>query len=101
MKSGRNLWNELCYTYNDGVERVKEMERLWKSTKNNIDGDRYHQVEQLLKIQLKEAEWWRDACLLYFQTFSKQPFPKNFPLPPHDLNYYQSLQFPYAPGNAQ
>ncbi len=101
MKSGRNLWNELCYTYNDGVERVKEMEHLWKSTKNNIDGDRYHQVEQLLKIQLKEAEWWRDACLLYFQTFSKQPFPKNFPLPPHDLNYYQSLQFPYAPGNAQ
>ena len=101
MKSGRNLWNELCYTYNDGVERVKEMERLWISTKNNIDGDRYHQVEQLLKIQLKEAEWWRDACLLYFQTFSKQPFPKNFPLPPHDLNYYQSLQFPYAPGNAQ
>ncbi len=101
MKSGRNLWNELCYIYNDGVERVKEMERLWKSTKNNIDGDRYHQVEQLLKIQLKEAEWWRDACLLYFQTFSKQPFPKNFPLPPHNLNYYQSLQFPYAPGNGQ
>jgi alpha-glucuronidase len=101
MKSGRNLWNELCFKYNGGVENVKEMKRLWTLSKKNIDADRFNQVIQLLKIQLKEAEWWRDACLLYFQTFSKQPFPKGFPKPKNSLSYYQALQFPYAPGNGQ
>jgi len=32
-------------------------------------------VRGLLVIQEKEARWWRNACLLYFQTFSKRPLP--------------------------
>ena len=101
MKSGRTLWNELCFKYNDGVEAVKKMQALWQHAQNGIDAERFHQVEQLLSIQLTEAEWWRDACLLYFQTFSKEPFPINYPKPKYSLAYYQSLQFPYAPGGGQ
>jgi alpha-glucuronidase len=54
----------------------------------------------LLAIQEKEAVWWRNACLLYFQTFSKMPIPARYEKPDQTLEYYKSLNFPLAPGNA-
>ncbi len=51
-------------------------------------------VEQLVA----EARWWRDASLLYFQTFSRTPIPEGYEKPEHTLEYYKSLRFPYAPG---
>ena len=101
MKNGNNLWNELCYQYNEGVMGVQQMQKQWMQIKTSIDSEQHHQVSQLLAIQLKDAIWWRDACLQYFQTFSNQPLPKGYPLPAHDLKYYQSLNFPYAPGNGK
>jgi len=101
MQSGRNLWNELCHEYQEGVLQAKKMQEQWQEIKAGVDADRFHQVEQLLAIQVADAEWWRDACLSYFQTFSKQPLPNGYPKPKHDLQYYQSLHFPYAPGNGQ
>lgn len=101
MKNGNSLWNELCYQYNDGVNGVNRMNQQWENCKAGINEEQYNEVKQLLTIQLKDAIWWRDACLQYFQTFSKQPLPKNYPLPKYDLKYYQSLNFPYAPGNGK
>ncbi len=101
MKNGNSLWNELCYKYNEGVKGVAQMNSQWKSVATQINAEGYDQVKQLLDIQLKDAEWWRDACLLYFQTFSKQPFPLHYPKAKFDLPYYQSLNFPYAPGNGK
>lgn len=101
MKNGNSLWNELCYQYNEGVAGVRQMQKQWKQIEASINQEQHHQVSQLLAIQLKDAIWWRDACLQYFQTFSKQPLPKGYPLPAHDLKYYQSLNFPYAPGNGK
>lgn len=98
MKSGRTLWDELCYKYYLGVDSVRWMQKTWNSLKNYIDDERFEQVRMLLAIQEKEAVWWRDACLLYFQTFSKMPIPANYEKPDHDLEYYKSLKFPYAPG---
>lgn len=99
MKSGRTLWDELCYRYNSGVDSVKWMQQVWDQQKNKLDEDRYNQVRMLLSIQQQEAVWWRNACLLYFQTFSKKPFPANYPQPDHSLEYYKGLKFPLAPGN--
>jgi alpha-glucuronidase len=98
MRSGRSLWDELCYKYNAGVDSVQWMQHAWKSMKGIIDDERFEQVSMLLNIQYDEAVWWRNACVSYFQTFSKKSLPKNFPQPDHDLEYYESLQFPYAPG---
>jgi alpha-glucuronidase len=98
MKSGRNLWEELCYKYNLGVDSVKWMQQQWNSVKNFMDEERFNQVKMLLSIQEKEAEWWRDACLLYFQTFSRMPIPSNIEKPKQTLEYYKSLRFPFAPG---
>ena len=99
MKSGRSLWNELCYKYNAGVDSVKWMQREWQKQQTKVDAQRFKEVSMLLNVQLEEAKWWRDACLLYFQTFSKQPIPSNYEQPAKTLDYYKSLRFPFAPGN--
>lgn len=99
MKNGRTLWNELCYRYYEGAEAVKKMQQQWDDIRPLIDKERFEQVRQLLAIQYNEANWWRDACLLYFQTFSRQPLPAGFEKPAQALDYYKKLRFPYAPGN--
>lgn len=98
MKSGRTLWDELCHKYNKGVNDVENMQRVWNLQQGRIDNQRFEQVRSLLSIQLKEAQWWRDACVLYFQQFSNRPLPAGYPKPAHSLNHYQQLEFPYAPG---
>jgi alpha-glucuronidase len=99
MKSGRTLWEELCYQYNNGVDSVRWMQQLWSKQKAKVDEQRYKQISMLLNIQQGEAVWWRNACLLYFETFSKMPVPAKYEKPDHDLKYYEGLSFPNAPGN--
>jgi alpha-glucuronidase len=101
MPTGNTLWQQLCNSYNTGVAGVAAMQQQWNTLHNKIDIQRFKQVQQLLQIQYNEAVWWRDACLLYFQTFSKQPIPNEYQQPAHTLHYYQGLHFPYAPGNGQ
>jgi alpha-glucuronidase len=97
MKSGKTLWEEICDHYYQGVEGVRNMEHTWNSLEGKIDEEIFEHVQSLLKIQLKEAIWWRNACVLYFQTFSKQPIPQELEKPDQTLEYYQNLSFPYAP----
>jgi alpha-glucuronidase len=99
LKSGRTLWDELCVKYYAGVDTVRAMQKAWIGLKPFVDTQRFEQVRMLLAIQEKEAVWWRNACLLYFQTFSKKPIPGSYEQPDHSLDYYKSLHFPYAPGN--
>jgi len=98
LKSGRTLWDGLGIKYQKGVDQVRDMITTWENMKPYVDSDTDHQVSMLLNIQLKEAKWWRDACMLYFQTFSKMDFPKEMETPKNTLEYYKSLKFPYAPG---
>jgi alpha-glucuronidase len=76
------------------------MQRTWNNVKGSIDEERWEQVKMLLNIQQQEATWWRNACLLYFQTFSRLPLPAGAEHPDHTLDYYEKLQFYYAPGTA-
>jgi alpha-glucuronidase len=99
MKSGRNLWEELCYKYYTGVDSVRAMQKQWAQLSAFVDTERFKQVSMLLAVQEKEAVWWRNACLLYFQQFSGMPIPAQYEKPDQDLEYYKSLRFPYAPGN--
>jgi alpha-glucuronidase len=96
--SGRILWDELVYRYTRGVEVVSQMRRTWAGLEKYVDAERFAQVSAFLAIQEQEAQWWRDACIAYFQTFSKRPLPAGFAPPAHPLEYYQQLKFPYAPG---
>lgn len=99
LKNGEILWDAIALKYQKGVDQVKEMLDLWKQAKMYISDEQYNEVNMLLHIQLKEAKWWRNACLLYFQTFSERKLPAGVELPDENLEYYKSLKFPYAPGN--
>lgn len=101
VTSGRTLWDELVHRYSRGVAQVARMQDTWASLERHVDAGRHHQVERFLAIQRKEAQWWRDASIAYFQTFSGLPLPEGEAPPPHSLEYYKSLEFPHAPGDTQ
>lgn len=99
LSTGRTVWGELVNRYYLGVDSVRWMQKTWDKMRGLIDEERFNQTKMFLAIQEHDAVWWRNACLLYFQTFSKQIIPKNFEQPDHTLDYYKSLRFQYAPGN--
>ncbi|MCH5719420.1 hypothetical protein MKP07_25985 [Niabella hibiscisoli] len=98
INTGKTLWEELCLRYNAGVDSVRWMKQTWSGLEKLVDQERYQHIKMLLGIQEQEAVWWRNSCLLYFQTLSQMPFPPGFEKPDKDLRYYQSLRFPFAPG---
>ncbi len=98
LKNGETLWNGLGLKYQEGVDQVRAMQASWESMQPYVDEQRFNAVKQSLVIQLKEAIWWKDACMLYFQEYSKLDFPKGMEKPTSTLEYYKSLKFPFAPG---
>lgn len=85
MKSGNTLWDELCYTYQSGVDQAASFIDIWESIKPYVDQRRYNDVYVKIVRQAKDAMWWRDACLQYFQQFSGLPFPEECGNPQYSL----------------
>jgi len=98
MRSGRTLWDELVFRYSRGVDEVREMAATWRTLEGMIDPERFAEQTAFFTIQEKEARWWRDACLLYFQTFSHRPIPEGYERPAHTLDYYESIESHSVPG---
>jgi len=99
LKNGQTLWNGLALKYQEGVNQVQEMQNIWNKSEIYVDSERFKEVQMLLEIQYKEAKWWRDACLLYFQQYSGQELPEGVEKSTQTLEYFKSLKFPFAPGN--
>ena len=97
-RSVRTLWDELCHAYYSGADSVQWMQQTWSSVAKRTDKERFDHVTMFLNIQQKEAVWWRNSCVLYFQTFSGMAIPKGLKPPDKTLDYYQQLKHPYAPG---
>ena len=53
-------------------------------------------MQRKLRIQARDSEWWRDACLLYFQTFSKRPIPQDVEHPVHNLDEMMRFRIPIS-----
>ena len=85
MKSGRTLWDELCYTYQEGIDEAASFIKVWESVEKYVDSQRYENIHRKIVRQAKDAIWWRDACMLYFQTFSGMPIPEDCTAPQHTL----------------
>ncbi len=96
MKSGRTLWDELCHRYDSGVQQVKEFQKTWDRVESLIDAERFRDVQSRLKTQLRDAVWWKDACLLYFQEFSKLPIPYGIERPIHELEELKKIVLPIS-----
>ncbi|MDM1296324.1 alpha-glucuronidase [Sphingobacterium sp. N143] len=92
MKNGQSLWDNLCYTYQHGVDQTRHFQQVWDSLEEKVDIQRFGEVRSKLKIQTRDAVWWRDACLLYFQTFSKMPIPVTLERPIHDLDELKKIK---------
>ena len=66
MNSGRTLWEEMQWRYNQGVSEVEDFIRIWQEARSEIDEQRWREVNDRLQRQLKDAKEWRDVCLGYF-----------------------------------
>ncbi|ATC25720.1 alpha-glucuronidase [Caulobacter vibrioides] len=98
LKSGDILWDGLVKHYGRGVAYVDGMEKTWAGLAPYVDARRHREVSDYLKIQRFEAQWWRDASIAWFGSFSQRPLPAGEPAPNHTLEYYKALGFPFAPG---
>lgn len=92
MKSGATLWQELCNRYQSGVESVETMQRQWTAAKPYIDTELWNDVNERLMTQARDANWWKEGCLLYFQQFSGMPIPDNVTPPVHTLDQLKGIK---------
>ena len=90
MRSGRTMWDELALDYQRGVDWARDTRKEWDALAGTIDAERHAEVAKKLAIQERDAVWWRDACLLYFQTFSKRPLPAGVEKPQKTLEEYEA-----------
>ena len=96
MKSGRTFWDELCHKYDEGVREARHFLAVWDAMQPYVDSQRFDEVQRKLRIQARDAEWWRDACLLYFQTFSHRPIPQDVEHPVHNLDEMMQFVIPIS-----
>ena len=94
MKSGRTFWDELCHKYDEGVHQARHFLAVWDAVQPYVDSQRFNEIQRKLRIQARDAEWWRDACLLYFQTFSHRPIPQDVEHPVHNLDEMMKFRIP-------
>ncbi|MEG8221697.1 alpha-glucuronidase family glycosyl hydrolase [Sphingomonas sp. HH69] len=99
LASGETLWDGMVHRYDRGVAYVAGMRGTWEGLRPMIDAERFAQTQTFLSIQQKEAQWWRDASIAYFQSIAKRPLPSGAAPPPETLEAYKMRKFPYAPGN--
>jgi alpha-glucuronidase len=97
LSSGLTLWEELVRHYNAGVDTVDAMRRNWQLLRGRVDDARFADVDLFMNVQAHEARWWRDALLLYFQTFSHLPIPPQYEQLAHPLSFYMALSCPANP----
>jgi len=97
LRSGRTLWDELVRRYDAGVATARANVRIWEGLRGKIDTVRFNRASANLTAEAAEARWWRDASILYFQTFSRMPIPTGHERPAHTLDYYETLRCPANP----
>ena len=46
MQNGRTLWADLCYHYEEGVNQVREFQKVWDKAGPYVDMPRFMEVQQ-------------------------------------------------------
>lgn len=91
LSTGNSLWEELCYRYYNGASQVIDLQEKWETVKNQVDSETFQSVKGRLKIQEKEALWWRDACVLYFKEYAKMSIPSSLTPPKRTLEEVKKI----------
>jgi alpha-glucuronidase len=93
MKSGRTLWDEICVHYDKGIRQVREFQKIWDRAQPYVDSFRFKAIQRKLRTQSSDAVLWKDACLLYFQQFSRMPIPYDLERPLNNLDEIRANEF--------
>ena len=96
MKNGTPLWEELCYTYDKGLQQTRSFQKTWDAFEGLVDSNRFKEVQRRLKFK-RVMPWWKDGCLLYFQQYSQMPIPHELERPVHDLDSLKDLSSIFQP----
>ncbi len=81
MQSGRTMWQELCHRYATGAARAARYQHVWADARPYVSPAIWTDVNRRLITQARDAQWWKDACVLYFSQFSSQaPTPEVYPI---------------------
>ncbi|MBN1568819.1 MAG: alpha-glucuronidase [Acidobacteria bacterium] len=99
MKSGRTLWDELCCHYEKGVLQVRRFQKIWDKVEPYVDAQRFAEVQSKLRRHYRDAQIWKDACLLYFQQFSRLPIPYDIERPVNDLEDLMKIDLKWSHHN--
>jgi alpha-glucuronidase len=99
LPSGDTVWNSLVRHYDRGAAWVKQARNTWSTLSPYVDDERYRMTANFLAIQQKDAEWWRNASIAYFQSISHRPLPPGVAPPPDTLAHYEVFCIPYVEGS--
>lgn len=91
MSNGLTLWQNLCYQYEQGACEAEQFVNLWKQMEPYLDTERYEAMLWRFKRQARDAWWWHDACILYFQQFSELPIPSD--ITPARFNLQELMKY--------
>lgn len=98
LNGGRSLWVHLLTAYDRGVAQVDEASTTWAQLAPFVDAERHEDVNGELAAQRREARWWRDASIAYWQSVNGLSLPVGMRPPEHTLEEYRQETFPEAPG---
>ncbi|MBL8656176.1 MAG: alpha-glucuronidase [Altererythrobacter sp.] len=98
MRSGNTLWHDLVARYGQGEAEAGARSALWARLADHVDYRRHAEVAADLATQEKEARWWRDASIAYWQSLNGLALPAGVRRPDHPLDWYKAKTFPEAPG---
>ena len=87
-----SLWNALCHHYQHGLDEARAMQRDWDRCQGQIDADVFADIQRRLRIQTRDPQWWKDGCLLFFQTFYGLPFPDDVESAVHDFEKLRAIK---------
>jgi alpha-glucuronidase len=66
LHSGKTVIQHIYDSHYQGVEEVRGFVQKWRSLKNTVDEQRYHEVLASLEYQAGHAQVWRDAICNWF-----------------------------------
>ncbi len=91
MKNGSTLWDAICRHYDRGIKQVRSFQLTWDQLQPYISQQQFEEVQSKLRRQYRDAQVYKDACLLYFQQFSRMRFPDDVERPVYDLEVLKNI----------
>jgi alpha-glucuronidase len=83
----------MCYKYTEGLDAAREFQKTWDRLEPYVDAERFRHVQYRLREQTRDAIWWRDAVLLYFQSINRLPIPYELERPVNSLEVLMNHRY--------